>query len=238
MGHFGPLFEEYVRKAIVHMSLPFRHEKEVAALVRSKDKPSLIDFVVYDQGSRIFIDAKAVEMHYRSKVTHSMDELAKGLDSSLLKAIKQAHSTMRVLTDLGVDGDNTAGCNDFLLVVTESELYISNGVILASAVGQQTLDELMPKDGTGPTIPLDKMYFLTIQEFERLAEAINSGKCGFGEALLRAREANLHPKTRKMVFDQHLDEWGIGKIAPDYLITEAKNTLKALANIIKPLAAD
>jgi hypothetical protein len=236
MGHFGPLFEEYVRKAIVYMNLPFRQEKEVAALVRTKDKPSLIDFVVQDQGSRIFIDAKAVEMHYRSKVTHSMDELAKGLDSSLLKAIKQAHSTMRVLADLGIDGDSTVGSNDFLVVVTESELYISNGVVLASAVGTQTLDELLASNASRPSIPLDRMYFLTIQEFERLAASINAGLFGFAEALLRAREADLQPSTRRMVFDQHLDEWGIRKIAPDYLIEETTNTLHMLANIVKPQA--
>jgi hypothetical protein len=234
MGHFGPLFEEYVSKAIVHMNLPFRQEKELAGLVRAKEKPSLIDFVVYDQGARIFIDAKAVEMHYRSKVTHSMEELAKGLDSSLLKAIKQAHSTMRVLAELGDDADiGTGGSNDFLVVVTESELYISNGVVLASAVGKQTLDELMPSKESGRAIQLDRMYFLTIQEFERLAAAINAGMCGFVQALLRARDADLRPETRKMVFDQHLDTWGIHKVAPDYLIAETTNTLNTLAKVIK-----
>jgi hypothetical protein len=233
MGHFGPLFEEYVRKAIVHMNLTFRQEKELADRVKAKQKPSLIDFIVYDQGARIFIDAKAVEMHYRSKVTHSMEELAKGLDSSLLKAIKQAHSTRRVLAELGIDGDGTASSDDFLVVVTESELYVSNGVVLASAVGKQTLDELLPSSESHSPIPLDRMYFLSIQEFERLAAAINAGMCGFAEALLRAREADLHPKTRKMVFDQHLDEWGVKKIAPDYVIAETTSALETLASLVR-----
>jgi hypothetical protein len=124
-------------------------------------------------------------------------------------------------------------CNDFLVVVTESELYISNGVVLVSAVGKQTLAELMPSKGSGPAIQLDRMYFLTIQEFERLAAAINAGTCGFAQALLRARDADLRPETRKMVFDQHLDAWGIHKVAPDYLIAETTNTLNTLSNIIK-----
>lgn len=238
MGHFGPLFEEYVRRAIVHMKLPFRQEKELADLVRTKQKPSLIDFVVYDRDCRIFIDAKAVEMHYRSKVTHSMEELAKGLDSSLIKAIKQAHSTRRVLAELGIDGDGTADSNDFLVVVTESELYIANGVVLASAVGKQTLDELLHGNKSYPPVPLDRMYFLNIQEFERLAAAINGGMFGFAEALHRAREADLHPKTRKMVFDQHLDEWGVKKIAPDYVIAETTNALKMLASLVEEHAID
>lgn len=233
MGHFGPLFEAYVRKAIVHMGIPFYKEKELAKQIPTKNKPSLIDFVVRDSNTRIFIDAKAVEMHYRGKVTHSMAELTKNLETSLLKAIKQAHSTRIVLAELGLDTKASGHIEDWLLVVTESELYVSNGVVLASAVGQNTLDELMPSDSEFPNIPLDRMYFLTIQEFERLSAAINSKQCGFAQALSRARHADADPMTRRMVFDQHLDDMGIRKIAPDYVIAETTKALKLLAEAVR-----
>lgn len=236
MAHFGPIFEDYVRKAIVHMNLPFREEKEIAASTGKKEKPSVIDFVVYDGNSRIFIDAKAVEMHYRGKVTHSMAELSKNLDSSLLKAIKQANSTMQVLADLdAAQGIERApqGESDFLVVVTESELYISNGMDLASAVGQETLNQILPTDPTKPAIQLDHMHFLTIYEFERLAAAVNSNQLGFAEALTRAREENLYPETRRMVYDQHLSDWGVRKIAPNYVIQETTVNLNKLANMLR-----
>jgi hypothetical protein len=77
------------------------------------------------------------------------------------------------------------------------------------------------------------MYFLTIYEFERLAAAVNANQLGFVEALSRAREANLHPATRRLVYDQHLSDWGVRKIAPDYVIEETTSNLDKLANMLK-----
>jgi len=233
MSHFGPIFEAYVRKAIAHMNLPFQEEAAMAELVAAKNKPSLVDFVVTDNGSRIFIDAKAVEMHYRGKVTHLTSELARNLETSLLKAMKQAHSTMQVLAGLGMGPSPNTDGSDFLVVVTESELYVSNGVILASAVGQETVDKLIRKDNQLAAIPLDRMYFLTIQEFERLAEAVHNGHCGFASALSKAREAESRPETQRMVFGQHLDDMGIRTAAPDYLIEETTNALHSLTEMIR-----
>jgi hypothetical protein len=238
MSHFGPLFEAYVRKAIVHMGLPFHEEKELADRIPTKEKPSLIDFVVRDGNARIFIDAKAVEMHYRGKVTHSMAELAIGLETSLLKAIKQAHSTRRVLSTLDLAEDDVQALEDWIVVVTQSELFISNGVALAAGIGQTVIDALMPTaSSAAPHIALDRMYFMTIQEFERLSAAVNNNICGFAEALSRARAADLNPTTRRMVFGQHLNDMGIRSIAPDYVIAETTDILSSLADDIKRQAA-
>jgi hypothetical protein len=103
MAHFGPIFENYVRLAVEHTKLPFRTEEQLKLLLGTKQGRNLIDFLLADEDAHVFLDAKAAEMNYRGTVTHDAVELAKLLDASLLKAVKQANSVIADLVRLGSD---------------------------------------------------------------------------------------------------------------------------------------
>jgi hypothetical protein len=92
MAHFGPLFERYVEKAIANTGLPFISETEIKQVLG--EQSTAIDFLIADNDSNIFVDAKAAEMSYQGKSTHLSTELASSLETSALKAIKQAHAVL------------------------------------------------------------------------------------------------------------------------------------------------
>lgn len=71
MNKFGPMFEKYVEESINYTGLPYINETELKQCLHNKG--NLIDFIVVDKESNIFIDAKAVEMSYRGKVAHLSD---------------------------------------------------------------------------------------------------------------------------------------------------------------------
>lgn len=231
MSAFGPLFERAVGEAIEYMSLPYRTEKEIAALIQRKEKPSLIDFVVNDGQARIFIDAKGIDIHYRGKVTESMAELATTLETSLIKAISQAASTRQVLDSLELYPADSSNSDDYLVVVTQGEFYVTNGVALENAIGTNAIAAIRHTQ-SDRDIALERMYFMTIHEFERLTAAVQAGQFGFVEALERARLADGEATTRRMMFEQHLSDWGVHNIAPHYLVAESLRELEHMRQIM------
>jgi hypothetical protein len=48
-----------------------------------------------------------------------------------------------------------------------------------------------------------------------------------------AWEANFHPETRRMFYDQRLRDWGVRKIAPDHVTQETTANLNKLADMLR-----
>lgn len=232
MAHFGPVFERYVEKAIVLMGLPFATEAQLKAAFG--EESDAIDFIISEGDANIFLDAKGVEMSYQGKSTHESSELARWLDTSALKAIKQAH---KVMSKLQVTADNSVllrrRATNYLITVTYSELYVGSGRTLAEAVGPDKLAPLMATSSGIDPIPLENMYFMTVQEFELLCEAVRSGQATLTQLLNHAIENDKDPRTQKFDFGLHLASAGIDVRVPEYLVSRAVADAQALANKLK-----
>lgn len=235
MTHFGPIFENYVRLAVEHTKLPFRTEEQLKLLLGTKQGRNLIDFLLADQDAHLFVDAKAAEMNYRGTVTNDAVELAKLLDTSLLKAVKQANSVIADLIQLGSDDAVfRPRKRHYLIVVTYARMNIANGRALADSVGMEAIDAVVADQPGGLQIPIENMYFLTIEEFEQLAALVAVGNIGLVEALERAKELDADPKTSSaLMFEQHLMKWGMAGTAPDYLIKRTTDALEQIAASLK-----
>lgn len=208
MAHFGPLFERYVEQAITHMDLSFISESDIKNTFG--EESDAIDFIIVDDDANIFVDAKGAEMSYQGKSTHESGELAKWLQTSALKAIKQAHN---VLAKLPAPSDATGAMRrrnkNYLITVTYSELYIGNGRTLAEAVGHEAIDHLMTAVPKNAGIPLENMFFMTIQEFELLAQAVSSQQITLTKLLDHAIVDDTVSTTQKFTFEQHLSSANI-----------------------------
>lgn len=234
MSHFGVIFEDYVRLAVDFSRLNYRVERDIKLLIGAKQGRNLIDFLIADDNAHVFVDAKAAEMNYRGTVTHDSVELAKLLDTSLLKAIKQANSVIADLVRLNSSDPifKPSGRN-YLLVVTYAKTNIGNGRALAESVGMATIESVVADQPAGLQIPIENMYFLTIDEFERLVAQVAMGSIGLVEALERAKLSDANPATRSMMFEQHLATWGMGGTAPDYLIDKTTKALDRIADSLR-----
>jgi hypothetical protein len=234
MGHFGPIFEDYVRLAVEYSRLQFRTENELKLLLRAKQGRNLIDFLIADNDAHVFVDAKAAEMNYRGTVTHDAVELAKLLDTSLLKAVKQANSVIADLAQLNSsDAVFKPRNRNYLIVVTYARMNIGNGRALADSVGMAAIEAVAADQPRGIRIPIENMYFLTIEEFEGLVAQVAVGSIGLVEALERAKMLDADPATSSFMFEQHLSKWGMAGTAPDYLIKKTTDALDQIAASLK-----
>jgi hypothetical protein len=234
MSYFGSIFEDYVRQAVECTRLEYRSEDELKQLFGNKQGRNLIDFLIADGDAHVFVDAKAAEMNYRGTVTHDPVELAKLLDASLLKAIRQAECVRADLARANsADPVFKPRNHAYLLVVTHARTNIGNGRALAESVGLATIEATVADQPAGLQIPIENMYFLTIDEFERLVAQVAAGAIGLVEALERAKLRDAEPSTRSFLFEQHLAEWGMSNTAPDYLIEKTQQALEQIANSLQ-----
>jgi hypothetical protein len=94
--------------------------------------------------------------------------------------------------------------SNFLVVVTYKEINLSNGQAYYEGVAKSAIDEIYAKYTVAPAIPLGNIYFLSIDEFELLSEAVCAKKIGFAEALEKAKVADNDIHTKKFDFSLHL----------------------------------
>ncbi|SFI32797.1 hypothetical protein SAMN04515618_11793 [Collimonas sp. OK307] len=214
MNEFGYIFERSVETAIQHTKLSYTTEAELRATFG--DDKKLVDFVITDGNSSVFVDAKAVEMAYQGKVAH-LCEVVEDKAQSIFKAIEQANEVMTTLSNstnphFAVRNKNS----NYLIVVTYKDLYLGNGATLYEGVAKASLDAIRAKYVNGG-IPLENMYFLNVDEFEMFAEAVANGRIGLVEGLEKAKANDLNPQTRKFGFSLHLASWNIPIGIPTYL---------------------
>jgi len=214
MNEFGYIFERSVETAIQHSKLPYTTEAKLRETFGHNR--NLVDFIIEDSNSSVFVDAKAVEMAYQGKVAH-LCEVVEDKALSILKAIKQANE---VITSLLNFTDNHCvlrrTTNNYLIVVTYKDLFLGNGVTFYEGIAKASVDTIRAKYPNGG-IPLENMYFLNIDEFELLSEAIANGHIGLVEGLEKAKVADSNAHTKKFNFFLHIASWNIPTPIPAYL---------------------
>lgn len=204
--NFGRRFEAYIGGLIASSNLMYSDESTLEKKLDGKGK--LVDFLVVDGDANIYIEAKAVEMAPRGKATHLRDVVRGATASSLLKAIEQGHAiNQRILDTNNPDSIIKARSEAYLIVVTYKELYIGNGKSLGNAVGEQALSRISDSYPESVRIPLQRMFFLTIEELEKLLQLVKEKRIGLLDALKRAELSDCNQASQKFMFSQHLAEW-------------------------------
>ncbi len=214
MNEFGYIFERSVETAIQHAKLPYTTEAKLREIFGHNK--NLVDFIITDGNSRVFVDAKAVEMAYQGKVAHLCEEV-EDKTKSILKAIKQANEVMANLSSFTAnDCVLRRTKNNYLIVVTYKDLYLGNGVTLYEGIAKASVDTIRAEYSNGG-IPLGNMYFLNIDEFELFSEAVANGHIGLVEGIEKAKAADSDARTRKFNFFLHIASWNIPTPIPVYL---------------------
>lgn len=232
MAKFGETFERYIENGLSYANVKYVSEDILSRELQGTG--SLIDFLINDDDVNILIDAKAVEMAYQGKITHLADIVKDRVKTSVIKAIEQSFGVVSRLKQTRSSNPVIKYKDiNFLLVVTYKELYLGNGRNLYDAIAKNKLDKILTKYGNLLQIPLENMYFITIEEFDYLIEMIKLGKTSFKTALMKAKENDSDVMSRKFEFLQHLRSWDENFTAPKYIQDEADRIFSKIKNILK-----
>ena len=140
-------------------------------------------------------------MTYEGEVTVDSETIVKRA-GAVLKAIDQSFSTARACRSSSVEsrGWFDREATDYALVVTYKDLLIGNGKDFYACLAAEAINQLIRKYDGEPPIPMDNMYFMSIDDFELLAQAVHSGRIGLGDFLSKAVEADIDPQRRSFYF--------------------------------------
>lgn len=207
MNKFGPIFEKYVNNSIDSLNLPYLTEKQLKALMPRGSK--VIDYFIRDREVNILLDSKGVEVGYKGKVTHRADILLDKVEVAAISAIEQALATLQSLKNNQIDHPIFLSSEtNYLIVVTFKELYLGNGTSFYEVVAKNKLDKIYTEYDRS-LLPLENIYFLTIDEWEKLVEISRTGDISLSERLAVAVDKDKNPQSMKFEFDMHLHDWQV-----------------------------
>ena len=221
MNKFGDMFENYVQRSIEYLGLPYLREGQIQALLTGAGK--VTDFLITEDGANIFVDAKGVEMAYLGKVSHIPEVVLSKAETSALKGIEQGFQIVKRLSAQGsLNQTFQAGSENYLLVITLKELYLGNGKDFYDAAAKDKIDALVG-NGNVPPIPLENIYFLTVDDLDHFANCVNKEEVRFIDFIRKAVRDDSSGNTKKFHFRQYLSEIGTGIGPPQYLDDEISN---------------
>ena len=207
-GRFGPLFEDYARRCLVDSGLLHLNESQLKERLPFGSK--CVDFLISHEECDVLIDAKGVEMSRLGRLSQRADLVLQAVKASAVKAIEQANATVLNLT---VSSPSTcipsAGRESFLVVVTFDDLYLGGNSMFGEVFGTHLISRLERDFGTPLPIPFENMFFISIDEFERLLGYARESVEKLVELLRYARVQEEEPRTRKFKFQQHLDSFPV-----------------------------
>jgi hypothetical protein len=215
MDNFGKVFENHLIKGLTYSNENFITE---TALKQKLPKgANLVDYLITGSDYNIFIDAKAVELPYLGKVSDNPNVILGKVENSALKAIKQAYEVNNNLLACSNDSLPKFKDNNYLLVVTYKELYLSNGSVFYESVASDKIDVLKSNIAKEAIIPMENIYFITLESFELLCSILKQHNLNVAQIIEHAKQNDKEAQSKKFEFNQHLYSLNIKVQRPDYL---------------------
>ncbi len=205
-SRFGAPFEDYLASGLHESAVSYLRESDLKKMLPGTGQ--VIDFLIQDNDAVLLVDAKSVELSWKGKVSHRPKDVFSAIKSSAWKGIEQGIETAaRLKNAILPEPFVTAGLSAeiFLLIVTHEPLHLGSGKDFASAIASEAVKDLEARHGGQLLIPFENVFFLSVDEFDRMLERVRTGVMSLGKMLLHARENNKNSTTKKFEFIQHLE---------------------------------
>ncbi|PMQ16931.1 hypothetical protein [Janthinobacterium sp. AD80] len=200
-NNFGKTMENYIDELFKNHGITHLNEADISEIYKKLGKKSkIVDFIIIGDVN-IYLDSKAIEPNSLVTTSHDPDVLKRSLEASYIKAIFQGQECCHTLTQNKTldTGEN------FLLVVVHQDHYISSGTTIQELIYPELSDTLIKKFGHIP-IPLNNIYYITIDDLEMLIEMESQKKHSINEILKSSVIKDSKPETQCMLFSMHIEK--------------------------------
>jgi hypothetical protein len=198
---FSKVFEAHVVGEVKRTGLEYFDEKQLKGFVDGNLQ--VPDALISFPEANIFVESKA-GLFDESVIVVGQSEILASKTRALSKAIGQGWSASVGLRDTRRAPQQVLDAPiDYLLVVTNKELSASRGTTLRDMYPAGRLD--YPNAQAEKYLPLQRVYFLSIEDFERLMQATSEKSVVLPVFLERCVKADGDPHTAVYYFDQHLE---------------------------------
>lgn len=193
MDRFSKVFEGHVLNEIGTSGLCYFNEAQLRAFCRSDQK--VPDALLSFPDMNLFIESKA-GLFDESVMTVGHSEILVHKTRALQTAMAQGWAASIGLREASLAPAQVLNASkDYLLVVTNRELNASRGTTLRKMYPEGKLD--YPSVEASIYLPLERIYFISIDDFERLMAAARTSEIEVPSILEKCIELDGEPATAK-----------------------------------------
>lgn len=227
---FTSAFESHVVSESVRLGSRFHGETELKGWLPHGSK--VPDGLLAFDDANVFIESKA-GAYGEGFMTLGSQAILRDRTAAIVKAIEQGRAAASGLRAKGSAPASITGKDtDYLLVVTNRELALGSGAKLTAMFPEGRKLQSAP----GNTLPLERIYFLSIDDYERMVSACVSDPTVQLPSLLESFvRADSDPRAAVFFFNQHLDEAQVGRSTSPLLVEAEEEVLKRLQAIVPGL---
>ena len=203
---YSEIFEDYVVDLAKGTGLLRIDEKGYWRLV-GKDKHA-VEAILRDEDCNIFVEAK-FGLYQDEYITLDDPEQAWRNLKRFREAAEKGAAVSDRLASVPELQDLADRRQDFLLIVTNRQLYIPTGrqVEEISSERTQVVDE-RARLVMSAKLPVENVFILSLDEFERLMTAVTDKRIRLSEILPKLAELVTDPAHWRMDFGQMMGEFG------------------------------
>lgn len=197
---FSKLFEQHIVAELLTTGCEILDENQLRHLFGNDSQ--VPDALLSFPEANVFVEAKA-GLFDESVMTVGNAEILSHKTKALRNAIMQGWAASTAIRSTGAAPAQARQAPfDYLLVVTNRELAASRGTLLAEMYPEGKLT--YPNADVEHTLPLSRIYVLSVDDFERVVAAINSDHLSLPDLLAACVARDARPETAKFYFEQHL----------------------------------
>jgi len=229
---FSKVFEKYVLTLTSETGLSYYTEDDMRGRIRSRPA---VEALISGRECNILIESKMslfADNVLISDSTHQVFVKLKRIREAIVQGWKVGEQIRNGEVSIGT---TSTPLIDYLIVVTSRQLNIGSGEHLKRLFGDDVFNRINPEVGFVPSasqltrLPPKNIFFLGIEEYERLTGAIASGEVDIENLLQQAAKESEDPKTSSLHFSQilqpHVKKWKSSKLIQDAR-TRAENQLE------------
>jgi len=219
---FSRLFEKHVLREAKKIGAEFYDEQELKKYL--PEDAQVPDGLLSFSKCNVYIEAKA-GLFDQSVMTVGNPQRLLHMTRCLQKAINQTWSAVRGIKQKKSAPERLLTTDlNYLLVITNKELGASRGSTLAELYPDGEL--VYPSSDMSSLLPLEHIYFLSIEAFERLVAGVVRQGIYLPEFLKGCVNDDANPHTSVYYFEQHLDRAGFRYDYSD-LVAEAIDRIQS-----------
>lgn len=203
---FGKVLENYIEYGLKELNLQYKTEDDLKKLYPNS---KYVDYVVDDS---ILIESKAIELSQHVGTNPTEATLQRNLNGDIVKAY-----TNQILTIANKLSNNI--CKEFFgIIITYKEMYWCNGVdCWDDLLKNPTLNFCEKNSVDFSILPPENLYFIDIATWDKLVHIMKDRKITLREILVKAKQDDSDPKTKKGLFVLHTNQYDNGPLCLNYL---------------------
>lgn len=191
---FGNRLEIFFELGLQEANISYKKESELKRLLPAKSK--LVDFAIFEDN--IYIECKATELQAYPFVNPTDELMYNALKSSIFKAYFEQITS--VSKQISPDKENWG------IIITYKEFFCSDFTKLYE-IAVKNYSQIDTSH-----IPAENIFIIDIYTWNIIVQIISRKKITLIQILKNAKKNNLDPKTSKMLFKMHLDQYKPGKL--------------------------